>query len=146
MFPLTIRYEDMHHEISPNTSSYNSLPPPSHPPPTPYPFEFDGPRSFELAINIIVCIVIWLLKWCKNVILHNIYSINPFVYAIKTFMHSIIQHVDAIIAFVDSILQHVYAIKAFMHLIIQYGWEIVLPLCSFTQTDYVIKLSISTKQ
>ena len=47
----------MHHEISPNTSSYNSLPPPSHPPPTPYPFEFDGPRSFELAINIIVCIV-----------------------------------------------------------------------------------------
>ena len=90
--------------------------------------------------------LIWLLKWCKNVILHNIYSINPFVYAIKTFMHSIIQHVDAIIAFVDSILQHVYAIKAFMHLIIQYGWEIVLPLCSFTQTDYVIKLSISTKQ
>ena len=89
---------------------------------------------------------LWLLKWCKNVILHNIYSINPFVYAIKTFMHSIIQHVDAIIAFVDSILQHVYAIKAFMHLIIQYGWEIVLPLCSFTQTDYVIKLSISTKQ
>ena len=68
------------------------------------------------------------------------------MYAIKTFMHSIIQHVDAIIAFVDSILQHVYAIKAFMHLIIQYGWEIVLPLCSFTQIDYVIKLSISTKQ
>ena len=68
------------------------------------------------------------------------------MYAIKTFMHSIIQRGDAIIAFVDSILQHVYAIKAFMHLIIQYGWEIVLPLCSFTQTDYVIKLSISTKQ
>ena len=101
---------------------------------------------FEYLIIVMSCLHVWLLKWCKNVILHNIYSINPFVYAIKTFMHSIIQHVDAIIAFVDSILQHVYAIKAFMHLIIQYGWEIVLPLCSFTQTDYVIKLSISTKQ
>ena len=101
---------------------------------------FVSPARYEGSFAV------WLLKWCKNVILHNIYSINPFVYAIKTFMHSIIQHVDAIIAVVDSILQHVYAIEAFMLLIIQYGWEIVLPLCSFTQTDYVIKLSISTKQ
>ena len=47
----------MHQENSQNNSFYSSRPPPSNQPPGPKPFVFDGPRSFELGISIVVCIV-----------------------------------------------------------------------------------------